>query len=135
MPSFYKTDGMRRATELRERWEPVTVDGKQRWMIYPGKDTRVVRVLRKIIRGLSSFHGVESQIEESRVWVDVLNYPIPDYLIEGEMFHHREEDILTYWYQSVEEDELRSIWFLKFFDRRTFIATVTALGTVNTGEN
>jgi hypothetical protein len=124
MRSFYDIDGRRRVTELFKLMKPVIVEDQKRWMIYPGKDERVIRVVRKIVRGLSSFHRIESAIQERRVWADVLKFQIPDYLTDSVTFHHREADILRYWYEAYDEGDLSSLWLLTFFERRTFVASV-----------
>lgn len=122
--SFYEIDGRRRVTELFKQMIPVMVGDQKRWMIYPGKDERVIRVVRKIVRGLSSFHRIESAVQETRVWADVLKFRIPDYLMDSVTFYHREADILRYWYEAYDEGEISSSWLLTFFERRTFVATV-----------
>jgi hypothetical protein len=123
---FRKTDGQRRLLDLIQGMVPVTVDTRQRWMIYPGRDDRVLRVVRKIVRGLSHFHAVESAVSEDRVWTDVLKYQIPDELVRATPFHHRESDVIEYWYEAYEEGGLSSVWCLKFFERRVFVAAVSA---------
>jgi hypothetical protein len=61
-------------------------------MIYPGRDDRVLRVIRKIVRGLSHHHSVESAISDDRVWANVLTYRIPSELAGSIRFHDREQD-------------------------------------------
>jgi len=123
---FHEIDGQRRLSDLVEGMMPVTVDGNRRWMIYPGRDERVLRVVRKVVRGLSHFHGVESAVAEDRVWVDVLKYPIPEELVAAATFHHREPDVFEYWYEAYRESGLSSVWCLRFFERRVFVAAVSA---------
>jgi hypothetical protein len=94
-------------------------------MIYPAQDESVRRVLKKVIRGLSHFHGIESAVPEERVWVDVLKYHIPDELRAKVQFHHREPDIFEYWYQTYDDEELSSVWVLRFFEQRTFIGSIS----------
>jgi hypothetical protein len=113
--SFSQADGRRRLHDLARGMVPVTIEGHERWMIYPGRDDRVLRVLRKIVRGLSHFHGVESSVSEDRVWADVLKYRIPPELIASIRFQNREPDVVEYWYEAYEEKEdPSSLWFLKF---------------------
>ena len=94
-------------------------------MIYPARDERVLRVLKKIVRGLSHHHGIETAVAEERVWVDVMKYRIPDEFVAEIEFHHREPDVCEYWYETDYEGELSSVWLLKFFGRRMFIASVS----------
>jgi hypothetical protein len=126
-PSFSHKDGQRRVLDVYERLVPVQVEDVDRHMIYPGQDERVIRIIKKIVCGLSHHHGIESQIDPSRVFADVLRYPVPEDLwLEG-TFHERESDIFRYWFRSygdASEKDLSSLWILTFFDRCTFIAVV-----------
>lgn len=104
----------------------MTVDGRPRWMIYPGRDDRVRRVVRKIVRGLSHFHAVESAVSEDRVWADVLKYRIPEEFVRATRFRHREADVFEYWYEAYGEGDLSAVWCLRFFERRVLVAAVSA---------
>jgi hypothetical protein len=126
-PSFSHADGRRRVLDIWERLVPVEVENMARHMIYPGRDERVIRIIKKIVGGLSHFHGIESRVDPSRIFADVLRYPVPDELWREGTFHERESDIFRYWFRSYEDDrekELSSLWILTFFDQRTFIAVV-----------
>ena len=65
---------------------------------------------------------------EDRVWADVLKYDIPDELIGSIQFQQREADIIQYWYEAYDVGEFSSVWLLKFFERRLFVAAVSATG-------
>jgi hypothetical protein len=125
--SFHEVDGRRRLQDLLNRMVQVRVEGQDRWMIYPARDERVLRVLRKIVRGLSHFHGVESAVSEERVWVDVMKYRIPQEFVAEIKFHHREPDVCEYWYEAYDDGEQSSFWLLRFFERKLFIGAVDRL--------
>jgi hypothetical protein len=125
-PSFGDDDGERRLRDLAKQMKPVIVDGQERSMIYPGKDAKVIRVIHKIVRVLSSFHGLESAVSEARVWADVLKYRLPEDLAQDLKFEHREEDICRYKYGVVADPGIDSLWILTFFEKRTFIAVAKA---------
>jgi len=91
-------------------------------MIYPARDERVLRVVRKIVRGLSHFHGVETAVPESRVTADIMRFLLPEGMESH--FQHREPDIVEYLYGTWEDGEYASTWLLKFFERCMFIAWV-----------
>ena len=131
--SFHEVDGRRRLQDLLDRMVPVQVEGQDRWMIYPARDERVLRVLRKIVRGLSHFHGVESAVSEERVWVDVMKYRIPEELVADIKFHHREPDVCEYWYEAYDDGEVSSVWLLRFFERRVFVGSVSRILDVRGG--
>ena len=100
-------------------------------MIYPDRDERVLRVVRKIIRGLSHFHEIESAVSEDRVWVETLKYRIPKELTDSIQFHHCEQDVIQYWYESYKEDDYSSVWFLKVYERCMFVAAVSAIPSIH----
>src|ERR1041385_7779150 len=54
--SFDKEDGFRRLNDMFNTMKPVEIEGKQRHKVYLAEDDRVMRVVRKIIRGLSHHH-------------------------------------------------------------------------------
>ena len=104
----------------------VKVHDEDRKMIYPARSAAVLRVLRKIVRGLAHHHGIGTAIPEDRVWVDVMKYSIPPDLLKAETFHHRDPEIFEYWFNETSEDGLSSLWFLKFYEKREFIATIAS---------
>jgi hypothetical protein len=128
--SFDEADANRRAKDIVELMVPVSIDGSSRFMIFPGKDERVLRVVRKIIGGLSHFHEIESAVSDDRVWVDILKYQIPQGLTDSIEFHHREPDVIQYWYELYKEGDFSSVWFLKFYERCMFVAAVSSIPVV-----
>ena len=125
--SFSHKDGRRRVLDVYKQLVPVKVENVDRHIIYPGQDERVIRIIRKIVCGLSHHHGIESQIDPSRVFVDVLRYSVPEELWQEGTFYERESDIFRYWFRKYDDEnekDLSSLWILTFFDRRTFIAVV-----------
>ena len=123
---FRQVDGHRRLRDVRQLMEPVQVDGADRWMIYPGRDDRVLRVVRKIVRGLAYYHGLGVVASDGRVWTDVLKFRMPAELLEEVAFRHCEPDIFQYWFEAHADGEFASVWYLRFFDRLPFIASVAA---------
>jgi hypothetical protein len=126
-PSFSYKDGRRRVMGVYERLVPVQVENVDRHMIYPGQDERVIRIIKKIVCGLSHHHGIESRIDPSRIFADVLRYTVPEELWLKGNFYECESDIFRYWfrrYEDASDKDLSSLWILTFFDWRTFIAVV-----------
>ena len=93
--------------------------------MYPGQDDRVLRIAKKIIRGLCHFHGVMSAVSEKRVWADVLKYQIPEEFLSQMTYEHREQDIAEYRYQVLCESGIHSAWLITFFQRVTFVGIVS----------
>jgi hypothetical protein len=129
-PSFRQIDGPRRVQDIVNTWRPIEVDGKSRHIIYPGEDARVIRVVKKIIRGLSHYHNVMSAVPESRVWADVKKYHVPDDFLAHMTYAHREPDVAEYRYSVIEEVGIQSAWLVTFFERVTFIGIVALSDSV-----
>jgi hypothetical protein len=123
--SFAKVDGRRRAQDLLALMSPIEHETGDRYMIYPGRDPRVLRIVRKIVRGLSYRHGLRWPVSDDEVFVDVLKTQIPENLIESLEVAHAEPDILDYRYGRIEDTPgLESGWLLRFYERTVFIGIV-----------
>lgn len=122
--SFNEVDGPRRVSDLIVRMKPVKLADSERHMVFPGEDERVGRVIRKIIRGPCHHHNVMSPVPENRIRADVLKYAISQELLEQMGYYHREQDIVEYRYQVLNEDGINSVWLLNFFERVPFIGIV-----------
>lgn len=128
--SFDKADGLRRMSDLLAMMRPVTMeDGTIRSKIYPGEDARAIRVVKKVIRGLSYFHNVLWPISDQRIWADVMRYVVPQNILQQMEYHHRERDVAEYRYHVVNEGEIHSAWLITFFQRVTFIGLVSVSET------
>jgi hypothetical protein len=120
-------DGRRRLLDLVAQLVPTVIDGRERRVIYPGRDERVMRVIRKIVRGLCHHHGVATAVPDVRVRAEVVDPPPPPELLNHIELHHVERDIIEYWYDdSGEYPAIQSMWFLRFFERRDFLVRVLA---------
>ena len=122
--SFGKLDGPHRMRELVESMLPVEIDGQLRYKVYPGQDERVVRVAKKVVRGLCHHHQVMSAVPESQVWVDVMKYRIPEEFLMEMTYEHREQDIAEYRYSVLEDYGIHSAWLITFFEKVTFIGLI-----------
>jgi hypothetical protein len=122
--SFKEKDAHRRIQDIKDACRLIEVDCKSKHMIFPGEDNRVIRIVKKIVRGLSHEHKILSAVPESHVWVDVMKYQIPEKFLEQMSYDHREPDIVEYRYSVIEEDGIQSAWFITFFERITFVGIV-----------
>ncbi len=122
--SFKEKDGRARLAALFEQMVPVVVNGEERHMVYPAKDERVMRIIRKVVRGLAYHHGVASAVPDRYVWADVLKYEIPptvqDHLTAG----NAGEGVLKYQFGAIGTDGISSAWHLTFFERTPFIGLI-----------
>ncbi|ESY79482.1 hypothetical protein X740_15760 [Mesorhizobium sp. LNHC221B00] len=125
--SFGKGDGGRRAKDVLALMEPATHVGENRYMVYPGRDPRILGTLRKIIRGLSHYHGLRSAVADDEVLVDVLKVDFPEDLLQRLRSGHAEPDILDYRYGPIDDmPGMESAWLLRFYERTTFFGLVFA---------
>lgn len=124
--SFQKNDGKRRVLDIYKSLCPVEIDGQQRHMIYPAKDASVIRVMNKVVKGLSHHHSIQSALPDSRIWIDILKYQIPNKFINEMTYAHREQEIVQYYYSKIQEEGIQSAWFITFFNRISFIGIVSS---------
>jgi len=122
--SFDQIDGLKRATEIWKMVQPVKVEGEDRFVIFPGDDERVLRVVRKIVRGLAHHHKLDTAIPDDRVRAHTLIYPLPAGLFQPANFMGTDEDICQYCFEQWPDDDIASVWLLKFFEKRIFIACI-----------
>ncbi|RFC38622.1 MAG: hypothetical protein DID89_2727548312 [Candidatus Nitrotoga sp. CP45] len=122
--SFKQVDGPRRIQDIVNTWQPVEIDGKSKHMVYPGKDPRVIRVVKKIVRGLSHYHNILSAVPESRVWADVMKYRMPEEFLTQLTYAHREPDVAEYYFSVIEEVGIQSAWLITFFEKIKFIVII-----------
>ena len=122
--SFKKSDGRRRVKDIIPQLKPV--EGNK-YKIYPGRDERVIRVVKKVIRGLSHNYKIMTAVPESLVWVDILNYQIQKNFLDGMAHDHKEEDIAKYDYQVLNDykNDIYSAWIITFLGRVSFIGIVS----------
>ncbi len=124
-PSFAKGKSLRHFRQLVGMMKDYKADEEQRHIIYPMQDTRFVRILLKVYRGLA-FHHFGCPVPEENIWTDVLKYSIPPGLLEGTVWNRYDTDIFEYWYGIYEYPERTyiSFWILRFFGTRNFIGKI-----------
>ena len=129
MRSFDGLDGRRRLFDLMELTERVTVDGEARLKIYPARDERVLRVVRKCVIGLTHTHGLSSALPDIRVSADVLRYALPTDMEVELKFRGSEPEVVEYAFLEKPFEGIDAVWLIKFFRRVTFIASVSSAET------
>ena len=118
-----EVDGPKRAFDLAVQMRPVGT-GDQ-YKVYPDEDSRVLRVLRKIVRGLCHHHGVMSPVSDQRVLVVTLTVKFPPEFLARTQQEHREQDIAEYRFAVLEEVGVQSFWLLTFFENKHFLGLVS----------
>jgi len=122
--SFQQIDGLRRMMDLVNQFHPVQVEGIDRFMVYPARDPRVMRIIRKIVRGLCHHKSLRSPVPDELVWADINLHNWPQDELNNMHYLHCEPDIFQCHYKVVNQDNIVSIWILEFFERCSFNAAV-----------
>lgn len=96
----------------------------ERHMVYPGEDERVMRVVRKVIRGLCHHHKLLSPVSDDQVWADVQKFQIPPAFLPEMSDAHAEGDVIRYSFTVLDDEDIQSFWLLTFFERTPFFGVV-----------
>ena len=129
--ALHEVDGLKRKRDLWEIMRTVKTDEGEGVAIYPGESEAVMRVVRKIIRGLSYHHELMWPVSDEKVWADVgeKRGATPGtvdklgFLDEME-YHHRDKKIVEWWYAVVDYKTAYSFWLIRFYERTTFVGGV-----------
>lgn len=122
--SFTKKDGHKRKADVIAQLIRTQTREGPRHMLYPGRDERVMRIVRKIIRGMCYHHRLIWPVTDRQVWADVMCFQVPADFLTAMTSAHAERDIIEYRYEVMAEDDLHSWWLLTFYKRTTFIGRV-----------
>jgi hypothetical protein len=126
--SFTKPSGPKWRRELGKLLVPVEVDGEPRHKVYPLHDERVVRVLKRIIRGLCHLHSLGTCITEAQVWASVFWCPIPPAFQADFKRESLSDDFCWYEYsdcRSQDDGVIHSAWVIEFYGRTRFFCLVS----------
>lgn len=119
--SFDKPSGKRWVLDIYESMTPVATESEQRHMVYPYKDRRVNLVLRKIVRGLSAYHGLGECIPDEHVWVGYAPAVLPTELLS----YNLGDGFFKYGIALFDDEiELCSGWLFRFYENREFLGIV-----------
>lgn len=122
--SFSQIDGYKRLSDLIAQLKSITIGHQDRQIIYPGNDARVLRVVRKIVRGLHYYHKLFWPLSDDSIFVDVLKYEVPPHFLDEMELHDRDKDIVEYRFKELNEYDIQTVWIITFFQTVPFIAIV-----------
>jgi hypothetical protein len=122
--SFDYLDGRKRARDLAVQFVPIQTPHGPRHMVYPARDQRVMRVVRKVVRGLCHHHRVLSPVADDQVWAEIQRFEVPPVFLEEMTLAHVEEDVLQYRFGVLPDPAIHSVWLLRFYSRTPFICIV-----------
>ena len=124
--SFAQKDGVARVRQLFFQIVPGQPPRAEKYMIFPGRDERVMRIVRKVVRGLCHHHELLSPVSDEQVWADVQKFEISPAFLTEMASGHVDEDVLQYRYATLEDPDIHSCWLLRFFTRTPFFCVVYA---------
>lgn len=123
--SFDYCDGRKRALDLADLMIPVQTPEGARHKVFPADDPRVMRVVRKVVRGLCHYHGLLSPALDSQVKADVQRFALEPNIVEEMVFTHAEKEVIQYGFVATEDHEnFHSFWALRFFNRVPFVCLI-----------
>jgi hypothetical protein len=127
--SFEKPSGARWLSDVYNAMVPVDTESGPRHMVFPHKDPSVNLVLRKIVRGLSAYHGLAEYVDDERVWVGYVPGTFPESIRNRMLKHHLGERFFRYGLALFEQevkDELgiELAWLFRFHQSRDFFGVV-----------
>jgi hypothetical protein len=119
--SFLYPDGKKQARDLAAQ---IVITQSGSHMVYPARDERVMRLVRKVVRGLSYYHKVRWPISDDESWADVQRFDIQsDFFVAMQSFHV-EKEIFQYRFSVMDDPNFNSCWVLRFFERTPFLCIV-----------
>jgi len=105
---------------MREEHTPAGTEVR----VYP--DERVLRVVRKIIRGLG-FHHFGQPLPDDCVSTEVLQFSVPDNLLDSPQWHDLDADVFRYVYEvGAGPGALESLWLMAIYRNRHFFGQIGA---------
>lgn len=122
--SFAYADGLKRARDLAVQLVPVATSEGDRHMIFPARDERVLRIVRKTVRGLCHHHGVLSPVRDAQVHADIDQFVVPPEFLADLTRGDSEGDVLEYRFGLIDEPEIHSGWLLTYYGRTSFLCIV-----------
>lgn len=125
--SFHKASGRRWVADLIEQFVPLEPQDGPGHKVYPGRDQRVMLVIRKIIRGLCHKERVATAVDDRRVHAGVMAHPLPEELQRQMTWKELGEGFFQYGFAVLNYSEynMQSAWSLTFFEQRKFFGIVS----------
>jgi hypothetical protein len=122
--SFSEKKSLRHFWQLVNNMEEINTPNGKRHIIYPMKDKKFERILRKIFRGLG-YHHFECCVSNENIKVDILRDKIPEFILEGAKWYNFVPEVFEYIFDIYLTDEgYISCWMVKFFENRYFLGTI-----------
>jgi hypothetical protein len=122
--SFREPDGRRRLRDVAAQMVALETPEGRRHKVYPACDPRVMRIVRKVIRGLCHHHRLLSPVPDALVWADVQRFEVPPAFLDEMTEGHAEAEVLRYQFSVLNDADIHSSWLLTFYERTPFMGIV-----------
>ena len=126
--SFEHRSGSRWIRDLRELMVPVETTDGPRHKIYPLRDERVTRILKRIVRGLCQWEEIGTKITNEQVFVTVEWFEVPPAFRDQFKRKSLGDDFCWYSYsdqRGQDGGEFHSVWEIEFYGRTRFFCIVS----------
>jgi hypothetical protein len=119
--------GWRWANDMVRQLVPVTTVGGPRHAIYPDRDSDVMLIVRRIIRGLCAYHKLGTAIADNRVFARTMVFEVPPAFQSDLRWFSLGDRFCRYAYADfgAVDTEFHSAWLICFYDRVLFVGLVT----------
>ena len=117
--SFFKRKSTRHFWQLVDSMKEIDTPSGKRHIIFPIKDKKVERVLKKIFCGLGYKH-FKGCVSKENIAVGVFHYQIPEFFKKEKWYNCVPEIFAYIYYIFLFDDVLFSCWLIKFFESRYF---------------
>lgn len=119
-------DGHRRFADFLKATKIVQTEQGPRHAVYPGEDSRVLRIVRKIIRGMSRKVELPWPVADYRVLAVWCPFELPQQCSPDFRMVHNVEDVVNVRCFPVGNGFIHSYWSITFLDRAVFMGAVAA---------
>lgn len=125
--SFDKDSGPRWVRDLHAQMVPFDTEAGRRHLVYPARDPRVMKVIRKIFRGLCHYHGLGTTIRDRQVFANIQLFEVPERFRPQFVNHSLGDHFCRYAFLDMRgEGEFHSAWTIEFFGRTNFLGLIAA---------
>lgn len=122
-PSFSNRKSLRHLHQLWNDMNEINTSNGKRHIIYPMRDKKFVRILKKIFSGLCFYH-FRNYIPKENIYVDVLKDEIPKFIIE-ENWYNIVPEVFEYLFGIyITEEGYVSLWMIRFFENRYYLGKI-----------
>jgi hypothetical protein len=122
--SFDEVDGHRRLLDLFNQIRAAEIGGLPVQKVYLGDDRKVIRIINKIVRGLSHHHKFRTAVPDEQVRVSIMPPSLISKVSSDMEYSHRDPSIVEYWYAQLNSDGIDSGWLFRFFQTIAFVGVV-----------